>query len=122
MHRGSAWHRGPAGVYGVLNPWRNHRSLPLTYQFEYDTGSLQRASGRSTDQVAFYQEANYVAWNGVTLLLAHDFSDPDTEIIDDEEHRLQLGLQVSPYAGVPLDGRFRVLLPATGQTGNDIFV
>ena len=110
------------GVYGVLNPWRNHRGLPLTYQVEYDAGSLQRASGRSTDQVAFYQEANCVAWNGVTLLLAHDFSDPDTEIIDDEEHRLQLGLQVSPYAGVTLDGRFRVLLPATGQTGNDIFV
>ena len=110
------------GLYGVLNPWRNHRGLPLTYQFEYDTGSLQRSSGRQTDQAAFYQEVNYVAFNGVVLLLAHDWSDPDTEIIDDEDHRVQLGLQVSPIAGVTLDGRFRVLLPATGQTGSDLFV
>ena len=106
------------GVYGVLNPWRTHRGLPLTYQIEYDVGTLQRSSGDKTEQAAFYQEINYVAYNGVVLLLAYDWSDPD-----DEDHRLQLGLQVIPIAGVTVDGRFRLLIPAAGQAfGNDIFI
>ena len=111
------------GLYGVINPWRHSRNLPMTYQVEYDFGSLQRVSGRKTQQAAFYQEVNWVAYNGVTLLLAHDWSDPDDEIIDDEDHRLQLGLQISPIAGVTVDGRFRVLLPAAGQAADsDIFL
>ena len=110
------------GVYGVLNPWRNNRQLPFTYQAEYDLGSRQRSSGRKTNQSAFYQELNWVAYNGVVLLLAHDWADPDSEIIEDEDHRLQLGLQVSPIAGVTIDGRFRLFLPAVGQTDSDIFI
>ena len=111
------------GIYGVLNPWRHDRDLPMTYQVEYDFGSFQRVSGRQTHQAAFYQEVNWVAYNGMTLLLAHDWSDPDDEIIDDEDHRVQLGLQLSPIAGVTVDSRFRVLLPAAGQTADtDIFM
>ena len=111
------------GVYGVLNPWRGRPNLPLTYQVEYDRGSFQRSSGRSSNQAAFYQEVNWVAYNGINLLLAHDWSDPDEEIIDDEDHRLQVGLQLSPISGVTADGRFRVLLPATGKTADtDIFI
>ncbi|MBQ35306.1 MAG: hypothetical protein CME04_02865 [Gemmatimonadaceae bacterium] len=109
------------GLYGVWNPWRHNKGLPLTYQAEYDVGSFQRSSGRQTDQSAFYQEANWVAYNGMVVLLAHDWSDPDTEIIDDEDHRLQVGLQLSPIAGVTVDGRFRVLLPTQGKADADLF-
>ncbi len=110
------------GVYGVLNPWRNRSNLPLTYQFEYDRGSLQRSSGAQTDQVAFYHELNYVPYNGIIALLAHDWSDPDTQIIDDEAHRLQVGLQVTPISSVTIDGRFRILRPASGKTDSDLFI
>lgn len=111
------------GVYGVLNPWRGKRGLPVTYQIEYDFGRFQRTSGRETNQAAFYQEINWVLYNGLNLLLAHDWSDPDDEIVDDEEHRLQLGGQLSPISGVTVDGRFRILLPATGKRADsDIFI
>ena len=111
------------GVYGVVNPWRGNRDLPITYQFEFDFGSLQRSSGRRTHQSAFYQEIDWVAYNGVILLLAHDWSDPDREIVDDEDHRLQLGMQLSPITGVTVDGRFRVLMPATGKAADaDLFI
>jgi hypothetical protein len=106
------------GLYGVLNPWRRNRALPLIYQIEYDVGSFQRSSGQKTHQAAFYQEVNWVAYNGVNLLLAHDWSDPDDEIIDDEDHRLQLGMQLSPISSVTVDSRFRVLLPAVGKVAD----
>ena len=111
------------GVYGVVNPWRGNRALPITYQVEFDFGSLQRSSGSRIHQTAFYQEIDWVVYNGVILLLAHDWSDPDREIIDDEDHRLQLGMQLSPITGVTVDGRFRVLMPAAGKAAdNDIFI
>ncbi|GJM44481.1 MAG: hypothetical protein DHS20C21_13230 [Gemmatimonadota bacterium] len=110
------------GVYGVVNPWRRWRFVPLTYQFEYDYGSFQRSSGAESQQAALYQEIQWVAANGVTLLAAHDWEDPDTEIVDDEAHRLQTGVQVSPISGVTLDGRFRVLVPAVGSADSDIFL
>ena len=110
-------------VYGVLNPWRHNRNLPMTYQVEYDFGSFQRSSGQRTNQAAFYQELNWVAYNGVVVLLGHDWADSDDEIIDDEDHRVQLGLQVTPISGATLDSRFRVLLPAAGKAADsDIFI
>ena len=48
---------------------------------------------------------------------------PDREIIDDEDNRLQWGMQLSPIAGVTVDGRFRVLMPVTGKAvDSNIFV
>jgi hypothetical protein len=71
-------------------------------------------------QAAFY---HWAAYNGIIQLLAHDWSDPNREIIDDEDNRLQWGMQLSPIAGVTVDGRFRVLMPATGKAvDSDIFV
>jgi hypothetical protein len=103
--------------------WRGNRDLPITYQFEFDFGSLQRSSGRRTHQSAFYQEIDWVAYNGVILLLAHDWSDPDREIVDDEDHRLQLGIQLSPITGVTVDSRFRVLMSVTGKAADtDLFI
>ncbi len=110
------------GVYGVVNPWRIRRGLPIVYQVEYDVGRFQRSSGRETDQSAFYQEIDWAAFNGVNLLAAHDWADPDHEIVDDESHRFQLGLQVTPISGVTFDGRYRFLLPATGDPGGDLFL
>ncbi|MFP6642406.1 MAG: hypothetical protein VCF24_02410 [Candidatus Latescibacterota bacterium] len=60
----------------MLNPWNGNRNLPITYQVELDFGSLQRSNGRETRQAAFYQEINWAAYNGIILLLAHDWSDP----------------------------------------------
>ncbi len=99
--------------WGSFNPWYYRRSVPLTYQWEADWGTYQRASGRETDQAAFYQELDWSIWNGVNVLVAHDWSDPDREVVDDESHRIQFGAQLTPYAGLTLDGRVRVLLPSS---------
>jgi len=110
------------GVYAVFNPWRYKRSLPLTYQLEYDVGSRQRASGLQADLSAFYQELDWLVWNGVNVLVAHDWSDPDHEVRDDHTHRFQAGLQIVPYPGVAFDARVRALRPAGGGSDADIFL
>lgn len=111
------------GLWGSFNPWFYRKSLPLTYQVEADWGTYQRASGRETDQAAFYQEVDWLLWNGVNLLVAHDWADPDREVSADESHRVQLGAQITPYPGFTLDGRVRMLLPASvgpGDKGDDL--
>jgi hypothetical protein len=110
------------GVYGVFNPWRYRRTLPITYQAEFDFGRYQRASGNETEHAAFYQEIDWAAINGVILLVAHDWSDPDREVVDDHEHRVQVGVQITPYPGVTFDGRLRALMPAAGGGDADLFV
>jgi len=110
------------GVYGALNFWQRWRGVPLTWQGEYDRGSFQRASGSGADKAAFYQELDWLVYNGVNLLVAHDWADPDREVRDDESHRLQFGLQWTWYPGVTLDGRIRSLLPSGGGSGSDLFL
>jgi hypothetical protein len=110
------------GGYGALNLWRYRRSLPLLYQAEYDVGNYQRASGLATDRSAFYQELDWMAFNGVTFLAAHDWYDPDHEVIDDDTHRFAVGMQVTPYPGITVDSRLRVLAPATTGGDFDYFI
>jgi len=92
-------------VYGSLNPWYYYRGVPLTYQVEVDFGRFQRASGRQSEKAVVYQELDWLAWNGVNFLVAHDWADPDREVMDDESHRLQGGVQVTIVPGVTVDGR-----------------
>lgn len=108
-------------VYGTFNPWFYRRTLPLVYQFEYDRGSWTRASGRSTDRAAFYHELDWQLGNGINLLVAQDFGDPDTEVKDDHTFRLSAGVQVTPIPGVTFDMRARGLALAGGGGGTDLF-
>jgi hypothetical protein len=110
------------GVWGAFNPWFYRKSVPLTYQAELDFGTFQRASGIEADKMAFYQELDWLLWNGVNLLVAHDWADPDRDVVDDESHRLQFGGQITPYPGVTLDGRVRALLPSEGGEDADVFL
>ncbi len=111
------------GVYGVLNIWHYWRHVPLTWQAEFDTGNYQTASGREADRSAFYQELDWLLYNGFNLVLAHDWSDPDRDIRDDEAHRLQLGFQFTPYPGITFDARVRSLLPTgAGGADSDLFL
>ena len=87
------------GVYGVVNPWRYWKRWPVTYQAEFDFGTWQRAGGTDAEHAAFYQEVDWVAFNGIVLLMAHDWADPDREVKDDEDHRVQAGMQITPYPG-----------------------
>jgi hypothetical protein len=111
------------GVYGVVNPWFYKRSLPLTYQAEVDYGKADRPGG-STEaaKMAVYHELDWLAGNGLNFLVKHDWEEPDTEVKDDEAHRVSAGVQFTPVPGVTVDGRFRVLMPAGGETGTDFFL
>jgi hypothetical protein len=110
------------GVYGVFNPWFYRRNLPVTVQAELDWGTYQRRSGREAKHLVWYGEVDYALANGVNLLLACDWADPDRDVFDDHSGRYQLGAQVTPYPGVTLDGRLRVLQVATSTgSGADFF-
>ena len=110
------------GVYGAFNPWFYSRGIPLAYQAEYDYGSFQRTSGIETNQSAFYPELDWLAFNGVNILVAHDWVDPDTEVIEDGSHRISAGAQITPLPGVTLDGRVRALIPEAGGDDADFFI
>jgi hypothetical protein len=108
-------------VYGTLNPWFYRRSLPLTYQAEYDYGRYERASGLETRRVGFWHELDWRAGNGVNVLFTQDWVDPDTEVRDDHAFRVGAGVQITPVPGITLDTRIRALFPATGASGADLF-
>jgi hypothetical protein len=108
-------------LYGSFNPWFYRRSLPLTYQAEYDYGRFQRASGLETKRAGFWHELDWRAGNGVDLLFTQDWVDPDTEVLDDHAFRIGAGIQITPLPGVTLDTRVRALFPAAGSSGADVF-
>jgi hypothetical protein len=105
-------------VYGSLNPWYFWQHIPLTLQGEIDTGTAQRASGLDQKKLVMYGEVDWMVWNGVNLLAAYDWADPDRDVIDDESGRFQIGAQLTVYPGVTLDTRIRYLSVAT-PTGSD---
>ena len=110
------------GVYGVFNPWYYARNVPLTYQAEFDYGSWQRLSGMTANHAVFYQELNWLAFNGLNLLAAYDWADPDREVKDDEFYRISGGFQITPIPGATIDTRVRALVPAAGGAGADLFI
>lgn len=111
------------GVWGSFNPWYYWRGVPLTWQGELDFGKFRRASGLETDKLAAYAEIDWLVFNGITLLVAYDWADPDREVKDDENHRVQAGGQLIVIPGVTVDGRLRGLIPATeGGRDYDMFI
>ena len=124
LHRRAPADGGDAtsfALHGAFNPWFYRRGLPLTYQAEYDWGRWERTSGRETSRRGFWQELDWRAGNGVNLVLAQDWADPDTEVKDDHAYRVTAGVQVTPYTGITLDLRARALFPSSGASGADLF-
>ena len=111
----------PSGAIGERHIPETHL-IPLTLQAEFDYGTRTRDSGQKTHQLAVYQEIDWLAGNGVNFLLAQDWSDPDVEVQDDHAWRLTAGLQLTPFPGVAVDFRTRVLVPAEEQRGTDFLV
>jgi len=109
-------------VFAVFNPWYYWRGLPITLQAEVDYGTLTRLSGRETHQLGFYQEISWLAGNGVNIVVAQDWIDPDTQVLDDHAWRLSGGVQFTPYPGLALDARGRALVPAGEASGGDFLL
>lgn len=106
------------GVYGSFNPWFFSTGIPITLQGEVDFGTAQRASGLDADKLVMYGELDWMAWNGVNLIVAYDWADPDRDVVEDESGRLQLGGQFIVIPGITLDARVRYLHVAT-PSGDD---
>jgi len=111
------------GGYAVFNPWFYSRAVPITLQTELDFGTYQRASGLEAKSWVWYGEVDWLVANGLNLLVACDWADPDREVADDESTRYQFGAQITPYPGFTLDGRVRALQVATSTgSGADFFL
>ncbi len=110
-------------LYGSFNPWSYWQRIPLTLQGEIDIGTFQRSSGNDADQLVWYGELGWLIWNGVNMIVAYDWTDPDRDVVDDHSGRIQFGGQVIVYPGVTLDGRIRHLTVATDEGGGtDLFL
>jgi hypothetical protein len=105
-------------LYGAVNLWFYSRRLPVTIVGEVDVGRFQSASGREAGKLVWYAELDWAVRNGVNVLLAYDWADPDRDVRDDHSGRVSLGAQLTVYPGVTLDGRFRFLDVATSH-GDD---
>ncbi len=111
------------GLYGSINPWFFSQRIPLTLQGEIDFGTFQRASGRQAEQLVWYGELGWLVWNGVNVIVAYDWADPDRDVVDDQSGRVQFGGQLIVMPGVTLDGRIRHLDVATEEgDGTDLFL
>ncbi len=111
------------GGYVVVNPWFYSRGLPITFQTELDFGKRQRLSGKQAKNMVYYAEIDWLVWNGVNVLVAYDWADPDRDVKDDHSSRYQIGAQLTPYPGVTLDARVRAMQVATsGGDGADFFL
>lgn len=111
------------GGYAVLNPWFYSRGIPITLQTELDFGTRQRESGNEAKNMVWYGEIDWLAANGLNILFAYDWADPDRDVVDDHSSRYQVGAQVTPYPGFTLDGRIRALQVATSSgNGADFFL
>lgn len=111
------------GLYGSFNPWFFSSRIPLTLQGEIDVGSVQRASGRKADKLVGYGELGWLVWNGVNLIIAYDWSDPDRDVVDDHSGRIQFGGQLVVFPGVTFEARVRHLDVATEEgDGTDLFL
>ncbi len=112
------------GLYGSFNPWFFSQGVPLTLQGEVDFGNVQRPlSGNQADQFVWYGELDWLAWNGVNLLFAYDWVDPDRDVVDDHSGRMQIGGQLTVIPGVSFDARVRHLNVATEEgDGADLFL
>jgi hypothetical protein len=111
------------GLYGSFNPWYFSSRIPLTLQGEIDVGTVQRASGREADKLVWYGELGWLVWNGVNLIFAYDWTDPDRDVIDDHSGRVQFGGQLIVIPGVTFEGRVRYLDVATASgNGTDLFL
>jgi hypothetical protein len=108
--------------YGSINPWYFFQKIPLTLQGEIDTGTAQRESGLEAHKLVMYGEVDWSVWNGINLLAAYDWSDPDRDVVNDEIGRFQVGGQLTVIPGVTLDSRVRFLHVATTTgDGSDWF-
>jgi len=105
------------GVNGALNLWHYSRSLPFTYLVEFDAGTRDRSANTTANQLSLYQELDWLAANGVNLLVGHNWEDPDRDVAFDEAQRLHFGIQIIPFSGVAIDARYRFLFPRQDADG-----
>ena len=84
-------------------------------------GQVQRACKRLQDPRPQNRMAalTWLATNGINVLAGHSFEDPDTDVAFDEAQRIHAGVQITPYTGITVDVRYRVLFPRTGGLGAD---
>jgi hypothetical protein len=110
------------GIYGAVNPWFYRSRWPVTYLFEYDYGSYDRSSGKSTSKMVFFNELDYRIFNGLTWLSTYEWVDPDWDVKDDASSRVTTGAQIVPIPGVTFQGLIRGLFPEAGGEDVDLFL
>ena len=106
-----------------FNPWFYTDALPVTYLGEVAFGTLQRRwSGVEMAQLAAYHRLVWTALAGVQFEGRYDFWDPDREVVDDDVHRPGVATELTIVPGLTVRADVRLLVPARGQAGADLFV
>ncbi len=112
-----------AGVAWGLNPAQRWKRVPLTLLGELSVGRRRFGTGGAPtrDHMAAMTEASWILRNGLLLRARHDVSWLDLSVPTDVQHRLSLGLDLSPVPGLTFTAFGRQLW-APGMTGRDLFI
>jgi len=111
-----------AGLGFGLNPFYYSNDVPLTYMGEVSFARRQRAGDGQTRWVfASYHELWGTIANGLVAKLKYDVGNRDVDGGAAFEHRVSLGLDVSPIPGVTLLAQGRLQL-SRAATEPDVFV
>ena len=111
-----------AGVGWGLNPWAMSRKLPFTFMGELDYGE-RIVGGERTRFGAAYTEGWWTVQNGLSVRSKWDVGLKDLDQAGTTEHRLSLGLELSPMPGFTLSAFGRQLMAAGGiPPQRDVFV
>jgi len=108
------------GASWSFNPWRFWPRFPFTYLGEVDWVSLETAvSGQTARQLAAFHELDWLPFNGVDFRLRYDYFDPNLDLRDDHEHRLNAQVDFHPFRYLEFQFVLREHLPAVGQNATD---
>ncbi len=111
-----------AGVGWGLNPWALSQKLPFTFMGELDYGE-RVVGGQRTRFGAAYTEGWWTVQNGLSVRGKWDVGAHDLDSPGSTEHRLSLGLELSPVPGFTMTAFGRQLMAPGGSTpGRDVFV
>jgi len=112
--------RTMVGGSWYFNPWRFWPRFPFTYMGEVDWIQLRNTGDSApTQQVALFHELDWAPLNGVNLRFRYDFFDPDVDVRNDHEHRLNLQMDFHPFRFTELQTVLVHRLPTQGTASTD---
>jgi hypothetical protein len=108
---------------GKTNYWGAFASFSVGDFTVLGEGDLLKSdiSGKKTEGVVIFAEADYMVIQGVDLKVIYDFYDPDRDLATGTLSRYSFGFEFFPISGVEVRPLYRILKEEPNDVDNDEF-